>query len=57
MKTGIMSVIIGALGLIKQGTEKFINPIADNNNILDAQKIALLNITNIRIALRKFKLF
>ena len=40
LKTSTIPVIIGALGLIKKGIDKYINKIPGNIKIVELQKIA-----------------
>ena len=47
MKTEVIPVVIGALGLVKKGLEKFTNKIPGNINIDEIQKIALLGTAHI----------
>ena len=47
MKTEAIPVVIGALGLVKKGLEKFTNKIPGNINIDEIQKIALLGTAHI----------
>lgn len=47
MKTAKIPVVIGALGLMKKGMERFTNPIAGNINIYTVQKVALLGTAHI----------
>ena len=42
MKTTTIPVILGALGLIKKGMEKYISKIPGNNSIQEVQKYVLL---------------
>ena len=41
LKTTNMPVIVGALGMIKKGTDKHINKIAGSPSLYEIQKIAL----------------
>ena len=47
MKTEVIPVVIGALGLVKKGLEKFTNKIPGNIQINEIQKIALLGTAHI----------
>ena len=47
MKTEIIPVAIGALGVIKKGSEKFISEIAGNINLQETQKTTLLGTAHI----------
>ena len=47
MKTEIIPVAIGALGLIKKGSEKFISEIPGNINLNEIQKTALVGTAHI----------
>ena len=47
MKTTTVPVVIGALGLIKKGLEKYIQKISCNIQIKDLQKITLLGTSHI----------
>ena len=42
MKTQIVPVVIGALGVVKKGIERQIDKIMGNINVAELQKIALL---------------
>ena len=41
MKTRIIPVIVGALGLIKKGTQKYVNETPGNLSLAEIQKIVL----------------
>ena len=41
MKTKATPVIVGALGMIKKGTQKYVNEISGNLSLAEIQKIAL----------------
>ena len=41
MKTKIISVIVAALGMIKKGTQKYVNEIPGNLSLTEIQKIVL----------------
>ena len=41
MKTKIVPVIVGALGMIKKGTQKYVNEIPGNLSLAEIQKIVL----------------
>ena len=47
MKTTTIPVIIGALGLVKKGTENYIGKIPGNIRITELQKSVLLGTTHI----------
>ncbi|XP_069997623.1 uncharacterized protein [Penaeus vannamei] len=47
MKTEVIPVVIGALGLVKKGLDKYSNKIPGNISICEVQKIALLGTANI----------
>ena len=47
MKTEIIPVVIGALGVIKKGSEKFIRQIPGNINLQEIQKTTLLGTAHI----------
>ena len=47
MKTEVIPVVIGALGLMKKGVEQYTNRIPGNINIYEVQKIALLGTAHI----------
>ena len=47
MKTEIISVVIGALGVVKKGSEKFIGEIPGNINLQEIQKTTLLRTAHI----------
>ena len=47
MKTTTIPVVIGALGLVKKGTENYINKIPSNIRIAEPQKIVLLGTADI----------
>ena len=47
MKTEIIPVVIGALGVIKNGSEKFISEIPGNINLQEIQKTTLLGMVHI----------
>ncbi|XP_028517939.1 uncharacterized protein LOC110248967 [Exaiptasia diaphana] len=47
LKTSTIPVIIGALGLIKKGIDKYINKIPGNIKIVELQKIVLLGTAHI----------
>ena len=42
MKTVVIPIVVGALGIIKRGTEKQLRKIPANNNLKKIQKTALL---------------
>ena len=39
MKTKTITVIVGALGMIKKGTQKYVNEIPGNLSLVEIQKI------------------
>ena len=41
MKTKTIAVIVGALGMIKKGTQKYVNEIPGNLSLAEIQKIVL----------------
>ena len=41
MKTKIMPAIVGTLGMIKKGTQKYVNEIPGNLSLAEIQKIVL----------------
>ena len=47
LKTETVPVVIGALGLVKKGLEKYVERIPANTNIEDLQKISLLGTAHI----------
>ena len=47
MKTEIIPVVIGAIGVIKKGSEKFISEIPGNINLQEIQKTTLLGMAHI----------
>ena len=47
MKTEIIPVVVGALGVIKKGSEKFVREIAGNVNLWEIQKTTLLGTAHI----------
>ena len=47
MKTEIIPVVIGALGVVKKGSEKFISEITGNINLQEIQKTTLLGTADI----------
>ena len=47
MKTVVVPIVIGALGLIKKGTEKFTDQVPGQISIPEIQKIALLGTAHI----------
>ena len=47
MKTEIIPVVMGALGVIKKGSEKFISEIPGNINLQEIQKTTLLGTAHI----------
>ena len=46
-KTRIIPVVVGALGLLKKGIDRYIDTIPGNINIYEVQKTALLGTANI----------
>ena len=47
MKTKTIPVIVGALGMIKKGTQKYANEIPGNLPLAETQKIVLNSIAHI----------
>ena len=47
MKTDTTPVVIGALGLVKKGLERYTNYIPGNINYFEIQKIAILETAHI----------
>ena len=47
MKTEIIQVVVGALGVIKKGSEKLVRVIPGNINLWEIQKTALLGTAHI----------
>ena len=41
MKTKTISIIVGALGMIKKGTQKYVNEIPENLSLPEIQKVVL----------------
>ena len=47
MKTEIIPVVVGALGVVKKGSEKFIGEIPGNINLQEIQKTTLVGTAHI----------
>ena len=47
METETVSVVIGALGVIKKGQEKYVNRIPGTTSVSEHQRISLLGIAHI----------
>jgi len=47
MKTEIIPVVVGALGMIKKGSEKLVRVIQGNINLWEIQKTALLRTAHV----------
>ena len=47
MKTATVTVVIGAFGFVKKGTESYISKIPDNIRVRDLEKTVLLGIAHI----------
>ena len=47
MKTKTIPVIVGALGMIKKGTQKYVNEIPGNLSLAENQKIVLIGTAHI----------
>ena len=48
MKTKTIPDIVGALGMIKKGTQKYVNEIPGNSSLAEIQKIVLNSTAHIR---------
>ena len=47
MKTKTITVIVESLGMIKKGTQKYVNEIPGNSSLVEIQKIVLNSSANI----------
>ena len=47
MKTKTIPVIVGALDMIKKGTQKYVNEIPGNLSLVEIQKIVLISTAHI----------